>query len=75
MPYPRQEPIPLKEHVYLFANDVEKLQVAVTKVRQERNMWKHKYLVLNLEYIQISNYLKMKDEILEILKQHETQGK
>lgn len=29
MPYPRQELIPLKETVYLFANDAEKLQVAL----------------------------------------------
>ena len=74
MPYQHQEPIPLREPIYLFSTDVEKLQAALNKVCQERNAWRNKYRIVNTENVEIHNILRRKDELLEVLDRQVTQS-
>src|SRR3954468_15628362 len=74
MPYQRQKPIPLREPIYLFSTDVEKLQEALNKVFQERNAWRNKYRIVNTENVKIQNIIRRKDELLEVLDRQVTQS-
>ena len=49
MPYPRKEPlhVMIEEPTPYYMTNVEELQVALTKARQERDVWKSKYQVVN----------------------------
>ncbi|XP_050895429.1 uncharacterized protein LOC127102056 [Lathyrus oleraceus] len=64
MPYPRHEPFPIanREPTLIFMIDTEKLQIALTKVQQERDAWKNKYQFVNNENEQIQKHLKKKNE-------------
>ena len=75
MPYPRQGIVPLKEPVYIFTSDAEKLQIALTKAQRERSAWKNKYQVVSLENAKIKKQLREKDDLIKILEQHATQVK
>ena len=41
MPYPRQEPLSsgVKKPILIFMDDAEKLQIALTEMRKERDAW------------------------------------
>ena len=75
MPYPHQRIVPLKEPVYIFTSDAEKLQIALTKAQRERSDWKNKYQVVSLENAKIQKQLREKDDLIKILEQHATQVK
>ena len=73
MSYPRQGLVPLKEPIYIFMSDTEKLQIALTKAQRERNAWRNKYQVVNLENTKLQSQLREKDDLIEILERHAVQ--
>ena len=67
MPYPRQEPlyVLIEEPTPYYMTDVEVLQVALTKARQERDVWKSKYQVVNFENEELRKEAKVKNDLLQ----------
>ena len=65
MPYSRQEPLHLvdKEPTYYFMDDAEKLKIALTKVQRERDAWKNKYQVVDIENAKLQEHFKHKNEV------------
>ena len=50
MPYSRQELLPIvEEPTPYYMTEVEELQVALTNVQQERDAWKSRYQIVDLE--------------------------
>lgn len=64
MPYPLHEPFPkaAREPTLIFMIDVEKLQIALTRVQRERDTWKNKYKFVNNENEELQKHLKKKNE-------------
>ena len=66
IPYPRQKPLPvlIEEPTPYYMTDVEELQVALTKARQERDVWKSKCQVINFENSELRREAKDRDDLL-----------
>ena len=47
-----------------YMTDVEELQVALTKARRERDVWKSKYQVINFENGELQREAKDRDDLL-----------
>lgn len=64
MLYPRQEPLHVTDKcpTLVFLTDVEKLQIALTKMQKERDSWKNKYQIVEFENSEIQKLLKQRDE-------------
>ncbi|XP_050915101.1 uncharacterized protein LOC127130071 [Lathyrus oleraceus] len=60
IPYPRQEPLPLtiKEPSLVYMTDAEKLKVALTRMKREKDAWKNKYQIIHTENEEIQRHLK-----------------
>ena len=73
MPYPCERPMSMVvvEPLTLPNQDVEELEDALAKMKQEKDMWEERFHALNHKHVELQHESRDKDALIEVLEERE----